>query len=238
MCLCILWLFGHNCWQYYPDLAAIFPYSETRYSLACYLQHFLRSIRRAPTIVEAVVWSVSYCRTRGPSSYPFLIVQLKHIALHARPVVLKLQGFGTVREPGEIWFPYENPEEKSTFTVAGFRQSVRELVGTRRYDVCHTMKCHQCGITDLLVLAELSTERDPTRAVYPATLFLAMESLFNGAVTSSTKRRARAAPLPSDIAKETKDAVIDAFPTRRQRMKEQIDLRMGLHRRTVSGNAH
>ncbi|KAJ7499394.1 hypothetical protein FB451DRAFT_1385096 [Mycena latifolia] len=231
MCFSILWLFGHNCWQYYPDLRAIFPLNETRYTLAHYLQHFLDSIYRAATITEAEVSSVLYCHTRGPSAYPFLIVHLKHPALHARQVVLKLQGFDgtpTAREPYDTWSPYDTPEECSTVTVAFFRQSIRKLVGTRRYDVCHTMKCRRGGIADLLVLAELSTEQNRTRAVYPVTLFLAMEALFKGNVTSSTKRRARAAPLPSDIAKETKGAVIDAFPTRRQHMEEEIRLRRGL----------
>jgi hypothetical protein len=107
-------------------------------------------------------------------------------------------------------------------------QSVRELVGTRHYDVCHTMQFNERGtLAQLLVLAELATEQDRTRAVYPATLFSAMETLFDGVVTSSTKHRAKAAPLPSDIAKETKAAVIDAYPSRQQRMEEEIRLRTG-----------
>jgi hypothetical protein len=54
------------------------------------------------------------------------------------------------------------------------------------------MKCRRGGIADLLVLAELSTERDCGRAVYPAALFLALETLCNGTV-KHTKRRAGAA---------------------------------------------
>ncbi|KAJ6590964.1 hypothetical protein DFH09DRAFT_1138201 [Mycena vulgaris] len=229
MCLCILWLFGHDCWQYNPDLRAIFPVEETRYTLANYLQYFLNSINRAQTIAEAELSSVLYCCTRGPSAYPFLIVHMKHPTLYARPVVIKLQGFDgpvTVKDAYN-WGRHDTSEEGSAVTIACVRQSVRELVGTRRYDVCHTMKCPRGRIVDLLVLAELSTEQDRTRAVYPATLFLALEALFQGVVTSSTKRRARAAPLPSDIAREAKNAIIDAFPARRKRIQEQIDFRSG-----------
>lgn len=136
MCLGVLWCFGHDCWQYNPDLEAIFPLYETRYSLAHYLQNFLNSIPRAPTIAETELWSILYCRTRGPSAYPFLIVNLKHPALHARTVVLKLQGFDgpvTLREPYiDTWSPYDAPDECSTVAIARFRQSVRQLVGTRR----------------------------------------------------------------------------------------------------------
>ncbi|KAJ7112923.1 hypothetical protein C8R44DRAFT_930426 [Mycena epipterygia] len=231
MCLGDLWLlYGHRCWQYNPDLIAIFPSIETRYTLSHYLQHFLDSIPRAPTIAEPRLSSVLYCRTRGPSAYPFLIVHLKHWVLSARPVVLKLQGFDgvpSVRDsPRDTWSPWDTPEEGCTFTVARAGQSVRALVGTRRYDVCHTMRCRKGGIVDVLVLAELATERDRTRAVYPATLFSVMEAVCEGSVTSSRKYRAS---LPSgDIAaEEAKSAVLDAFPARRQRMMEQINLRRG-----------
>jgi len=138
--------------------------------------------------------------------------------------VVKLQGFDGPLTVRGAYDDGDTPEECCAVTIAGYHQSVRELVGTRRYDVCHTMECTQdLWILDLLVLAELSTEQDHTRAVYPATLFVAMEALSDGVVKSSTKHRAKAAPLPSDIAKDTKDAVIDAFPARRERMQEKID---------------
>ncbi|KAJ6592017.1 hypothetical protein B0H10DRAFT_2233061 [Mycena sp. CBHHK59/15] len=208
---------------------AIFPFEEQRFTLAHNLQHFLSSINRAPTIAETTVSSVLYCRTRGPSAQPFLIVYLgHHHTVH--PVVMKLQGFDgplTVR-PNDTWRPYDTRDECSTVTVAYVGQSVRELVGTRRYDVCHTLNCERRGtITDLLVLAELSAERDRTRAVYPATLFLALQAVCKGYVTSSTTRRAREAPLPSDIAEGAKSAVLDTFPARRRRMQLEIDAHSG-----------
>ncbi|KAJ7921306.1 hypothetical protein B0H13DRAFT_2318432 [Mycena leptocephala] len=147
---------------------------------------------------SSIFSSRSTGRTRGASAYPFLIIHLRHPEPYAQPVVLKLQRFD-----GPLTVQKDDPRdpsdtsEFSTFTVARVGQSVRELVGTWRYDVCYTMKC---GIADLLVLAELSTERDGSRVVYPVALFLALETLCNGTVTRSTKRRAGAARCYSDIA--------------------------------------
>jgi hypothetical protein len=153
---------------------------------------------------------------------------MKHPELQAYPIVLKLQGFDgvpTVKEPWDTWEPYDTPEEGCTFTVAGVEQSVRQLVGTRRYDVYQTMQCRRGTIVDLLVLAELATERDRTRAVYPATLFLALQDVCRGVVmSSSTKRRAI---FPIDVAIESKNAVVDAFPARRQQMEERIWHQLG-----------
>ncbi|KAJ7505702.1 hypothetical protein B0H11DRAFT_1904295 [Mycena galericulata] len=211
MCLGILWLCGHRCWQYNPDLTALFPLCETWYTLPNYIEFFLRSLNHARIIAEATISSVSYCRTRGPDAYPFLIVCLRHSALDARPVVLKLQGY----------YGLTATEDCSTVTVSGVRQSVRSMVG-RPYDVCHTMTCCRGSISNLLVLAELSTKWDGTRAVYPATLFSALETFCNGAVTSSTRRRPRAAPLPGAIAGEGRNAVLDAFLARQELMYQQM----------------
>ncbi|KAJ7259702.1 hypothetical protein C8J57DRAFT_1233385 [Mycena rebaudengoi] len=238
--MCFSILCGHQCWQYNPDLEVIFPYhpNERRYALVDYLAHFLYSINQARTVTKAELESVLYCRTRSPDAYPFLIVYLKHPQLFARPVVLKLQGFDgpltrVTPDPDALGY-YQfglpdcrhvlDPEERSTVAVKGYYESVRELVGCKRpYDVCHTLtKFRQGYIADLLVLAELATEQDGTRAVYPATLFLALQTFGKGVVTNSTKRRARAAPLPSDIAGEARDAVLAAFPARRQRMKDAL----------------
>jgi hypothetical protein len=117
---CILWLFRHRRWQYNPDLELIFSFNESRHSLAHYLYKFLSSIPRAPTIARTLVQSVAYCRTRGPSAYPFFIVQLKHLDLRPRRVWLKLQGFDgplTVRKPNDPWSPYGTPEERSRSTL-------------------------------------------------------------------------------------------------------------------------
>ncbi|KAJ6601221.1 hypothetical protein DFH09DRAFT_558913 [Mycena vulgaris] len=117
-------------------------------------------------------------------------------------------------------------------------QTARELVGAR-YDECHTMAfpgtlsrqtpsrlwgrtCNNPSIVDLLVLAELATTHDRTRAGYPPTLFLALKTLFNGVVTSNAKRRVMIMPLPKYLAEDANSAVVEAFPTRRKHMQEQI----------------
>ncbi|KAJ6534245.1 hypothetical protein B0H19DRAFT_1271965 [Mycena capillaripes] len=230
MCLLLLCLCGHTCWQYNPDLRLIFPSSESRDALDHYIESFIFATIRAETITEASVTSVSYCRTRGLSAYPFLIVRLEHSTLKARPILLKLQGFdGPLTERKSSYRTgWDDPDEGATLTVAGVNQYVWELVGTWRYDVYHTMKWKYKGpsIVDLLVLAELSTERDRTRAVYPTTLFLALRALFKG-VVKSTKRGPKSAPLLSDVVDEAKDGVVGDFPARRQRMKELIALHVG-----------
>ncbi|KAJ7718552.1 hypothetical protein B0H16DRAFT_1797310 [Mycena metata] len=225
-------LFSHRCWEYNHDLSVIFPRNETHYNAAHYIGHFLRSIYRAPTITDVRVSSILYCHTRGPSGYPFLVVSLTHTSLRSHPIVLLLQGrdgppFVPPDWDGDLG-PHYIPKAHSTFTVRGYGQGVRELVGTRPYDVCHTMNCGLCcdaKIEDVLALAELWTEVNGGRAVYPATLFLAIGTLFRVKVTSSTKRRTRKFSLPSEIAGEAKNAVVAAFPARRQRMAERINLR-------------
>jgi hypothetical protein len=179
-------------------------------------------------MADTRIKSVLYCRARGSSAYPFLIIHLKH-ATH--PVVPKLQGFDgpLTLQKDDPWDTSDTSDECSTFTVARVGQSIREVVGTWCYDVCYTMKCRRGGIPDILMLAELSTERDGSRAVYPTALFLALETLCNGTVTRSTKCHAGAARCYSDIAdalaNDAASAVI--FPARQQQMKEQIDLWSG-----------
>ncbi|KAJ7433868.1 hypothetical protein FB451DRAFT_1572278 [Mycena latifolia] len=225
-------LFGHRCWQYNPDLTAIFPLEEVRYALDDYLFSFLASIHSAPTVIKPHVSSVVYGRTRGPNAYPFLLVYLRHPDLDDWPIRLKLQGFDgplTVQE-GRVWPRYDTAEECSTCTLAEVHQGVRELVGTWRYTVCHTMTFRGLGpgIADLLALAQVSTERDRTRAGYPATLFLALKTLFNGVVASGAKRRGGAAPLFSDVVEEANHAVIERFAAQRQCIQHEINMRRGL----------
>ncbi|KAJ7194923.1 hypothetical protein GGX14DRAFT_677636 [Mycena pura] len=198
MCLGILWICGHKCWQYNPDLAIIFPSSEETYSIPQYRQCFLSAANQAITTTDANVSSVS--EFDGP--------------------------LRTAQAGFEMWGPCDNPQEDLAITVGGYGQSVRGLVGTRHFDVCHTMKCWReaepgPGITDILVLAELSAAQDRTRAVFPATLFLALAALFEGTVTS----RRKSAPLVDNVTEAAKNAVVDVFHARRQLMEEQIALR-------------
>ncbi|KAJ7899433.1 hypothetical protein B0H13DRAFT_1883894 [Mycena leptocephala] len=177
-CLLVLLLFasGHRCWEYNPDLDAIFPMYERRSSLARYIENFLDSINRITSITNVTVSSVSYCRTRGPSAYPFLIVHLSYREIGGRPIMLKLQGFDGPPTEGDAYY---NPEEHATVTVAYVGESIRRLAGARRYDVCHTLDFggNWVGIADLLVVAELSAERDRTRQGIPQPLFGAGSAL-------------------------------------------------------------
>ncbi|KAJ6571543.1 hypothetical protein B0H19DRAFT_1255506 [Mycena capillaripes] len=224
-------LFSHRCWQYNPDLEVLFPLRERCMALPDYLQLFLLFIRDAPKIQRTSISYVAYCRIRGvgSESYPLLIVHLQHPELYDFPVRFKLQGFDG---PVTVWADptsprYDTPGERSTFSVASVHDSLAELVGTWRYETLHTIafsrSVNQPNIVDLLALADLSTKWDHTREGYPATLFLALRSLFNGVVRS----RRKATPLPSDVADEVKRAVIDAFPTRRQRIQAKINFRSG-----------
>ncbi|KAJ7500798.1 hypothetical protein B0H11DRAFT_1994507, partial [Mycena galericulata] len=81
----------------------------------------------------------------------------------------------------------------------------------------------QPSIVDLLAVAELSAECDHTREGYSAILFTALKTLFDGCVTG----RAKTASWPSEVAAEMKSAVINMFPSRRQHMEEEIDLKSG-----------
>ncbi|KAJ6592653.1 hypothetical protein B0H19DRAFT_1088257 [Mycena capillaripes] len=217
-----LQLFGHRCWQYNPDLSVLFPSRKSCMSLDAYLEEFVFSIRNAPKIANIPVSSVAYCRTRRTPAYPFLIVHLQHPHYENDfPVRLKMQGFD---DPATSPM-YNTLGEGSTFSIASVNETVRELVGTWRYDVVHTMTFPppvlQPTIVDLLALADPSIKWDNTREGYPATLFLAMKVQFSGFVISGAK----ATPLPRDVSAEVKSAVVDALPVRRQRMQEHIEAR-------------
>ncbi|KAJ7729819.1 hypothetical protein B0H16DRAFT_1734111 [Mycena metata] len=149
-------------------LDVILPSDTHQYTVDHYIQFYLDSNewsggRVAPTHVE----SVFHCRTHGQHAYPFLIIQLKHGPSRQR-VLLKLQGF---QDPPIRSCPYDAPlqredsEEASAITVAAIGQSVQKLVGTRRYDVYHTMKFREYAvcIEGLLVLVDLATEWEHTR---------------------------------------------------------------------------
>ncbi|KAJ7501761.1 hypothetical protein B0H11DRAFT_1990955 [Mycena galericulata] len=217
--MCLRW-FGHQCWNHNSDLAILFPLSETCMALEEYLELFLLSIKNAPKITKTSILSIAYCRTRGAASYPFLVVYFQYPILRRSPVRLKLQGFdgpATVQVVGRIP-TYDTPGEGSTFSTAFVGETLMELVGTWRYDVLHTMTFQQRlndagqlepGIIDLLTVAVLSAQWDHTREGYPATLFLALENLFNGVITT-------------DIS-HLKCTVLDTFHTRQHCMQEEID---------------
>ncbi|KAJ7607647.1 hypothetical protein DFH06DRAFT_1149413 [Mycena polygramma] len=232
---CLRLFFGHNCWQYNPDLQIIWPPGQVDWSVPSYIDGFLHAIIRAPTVLDPTVSRVLYCHTRGKSAHPFLLVYLKHAALDARPVILKLQGFdGPVTpngHPGTKGFI--DPAEGLALSVAGAWQTHGRDLADTRYKVRYIMTC-KARITDLLVLAELATERDRTRTVYPATLFLALAQLFQGYTKVCTKiwRSKQPAPLRNDAIVAAQKDVVEAFRVRRQHMQELIDLKVppGSHR--------
>ncbi|KAJ7769052.1 hypothetical protein B0H14DRAFT_2968119 [Mycena olivaceomarginata] len=202
----------HRCWQYNSDLALVFSPWEHPYGLEYYIQSFLKSIKRAPTIAETYVSSVAYCRTRGPTGYPFLIVQLRHRGFWDLPVHLKVCGD-------------DSPKKMPGLTLGGVHQSMRGLVGTWRYDVCHTISSphfHDApALPDLLTIAELVMERDCGRAGYPALLFSALKALFIWTVPSSGAKK-KGVLSTYVVAVEAKSVVIDAFPARKQLLIEKM----------------
>ncbi|KAJ7453190.1 hypothetical protein FB451DRAFT_1185442 [Mycena latifolia] len=226
--MCGLWpCNGWKHWGYYRDLPVLFCPGGLQCSLSIYLDHFFTSLDPAPRIAQTFLASVKYCRTRGPTGFLFLIVHLFHMRDPSRPILLKLQGFD-----GPLSIPNPFPtcsslEEASSFNLGGIAETERQVVGTRHYDAYHTISFPMPDaptIVDFLTATELATQRDHTRAGYPPTLFLALKALFNGVMTSSTKRRARAAPLSSlDVAEDAKNAVVDAFPAGRARMQEEMN---------------
>ncbi|KAF7358451.1 hypothetical protein MVEN_00895600 [Mycena venus] len=202
----------HRCWQYNPDLDLIFSLWEHPYSLEYYIQSFLDDLRRAPTIAETYVSSVAYCRTRGPTGYPFLIVRLQHRDFWNMPVHLKVCGD-------------DSPNKMPQLTLGGVDQSIRRLVGTWRYDVYYTISSpHSCDapeLVNLLAIAELAMERDCGRARYPAILFFALKALFIWTVPSSSAKK-KMDLTTFVVADEAKSAVIDAFPARKQLLIEKM----------------
>ncbi|KAJ6545390.1 hypothetical protein B0H19DRAFT_1075711 [Mycena capillaripes] len=238
-----LQLFSHRCWQYRPHLEVLFPGGELCMALEDYVRMFLLSVRDAPRITRMSISSVAYCRTRGAGNYPFLIVHLEDPDINDFPVRMKLQGFDgpmTVG-PNPVKPGYDTREKMSTLSIAHVRESVRRLVGTKRYDVLHTITFRwdvteaglvEPSIVDLLALAELSIQWDSSREGYPAALFLALSTLFNAVATSCSK----AAPPPGDATAEMKSAILDAFPARRRRLQIDIDLRCRARSDTIEIN--
>jgi hypothetical protein len=83
----------------------------------------------------------------------------------------------------------DSPKKMPWLTLGGVHQSMRGLVGTWRYDVCHTMSSPHAydapELVDLLAIAELAMERDCGRARYPGLLFSALKALFIWTLPSS-----------------------------------------------------
>jgi hypothetical protein len=140
------------------------------------------------------------------------------------PVAFMLRGYNgpsqRIKFAGH-WVPHKN----SVLTVAPPTERLCKLVGPP-YDVCHTMTFKSRPwplILDFLVVAEVALEQNHTCAVFPATLFLALETLFGGVIPSSKKGCA----FPSAVvgADEMKKAVVDAFPDRQKAMMEHDMLR-------------
>ncbi|KAJ7508650.1 hypothetical protein B0H11DRAFT_37584 [Mycena galericulata] len=144
MCFCFLWCFGHRCRQYTDELNILWPHFERHYTVAGFIQQFLYRLKQAQIIAAPSLGSgsVSYCRARGPSAYPFLLIELRVVdaGLYHQPVMLKFQGFDgppPMREPDYVWYPFDTPQEDTTLSLAYIGESARQFVGTRRYDVCH-----------------------------------------------------------------------------------------------------
>jgi hypothetical protein len=199
-------------------------------ALEKYLDMFLLSVGDAPRITMMSISSVAYCRTRGAGDYPFLIVHLEDPDVSDFPVRMKLQGFdGPVTVGSNLVKPGDDTRgNTSTLSIAHVWTSIRKLVGTKRYDVLHTIAFRwdvteagliEPSIVDLLALAELSTKWDSSREGYPAALFLALNTLFNAVPTGNSK----AVPSLGDASAEMKSAILDVFPARRQCLQGEIN---------------
>ncbi|KAF8198189.1 hypothetical protein K438DRAFT_2016296 [Mycena galopus ATCC 62051] len=207
--------FFHHCAQPHSDLDVLFPFRKTCYSIPSYIDSFFFSIRGARTITKTFVCSVKYCRTRGPTSYPFIIVRLRHPEFWNCGILMKLEG--------------EDSDEKTGYLTLGKAdQTVRGLVGTWRYDSLQTVSFPRRPgssfpptLADIITLAELTNQQDSTRAGFPEVFFSAMKVLFTGVVSGGAKCGS------SDAASltrpgEAKSAVINAFPVRQERMLDRI----------------
>ncbi|KAJ7118389.1 hypothetical protein C8R44DRAFT_738319 [Mycena epipterygia] len=337
--MCLLLPCFHRCWQWNPDLDIIFPFEKRIRSIQFYTRSFLTSIQRTQSIADTDVAWVAYCRTRGPTSYPFVLIRLRYANLRHHSILMKLEGddshektpslkigrvdttvrgmvgtwlvlarFGSAFErvrtencndaksqhltqkPGHstrYWFrgrekPF--PRRKKTYIcsqsvrnyrsgsilrsaferawsppnaepnlVFRFRHSLNlnaeRAFGsgsvqvrtdfrterchhyTWRYDVYQTVVFPHYPsppkLGDFLALADLANARDCTQAVFPATVYFALKTLFDGTVSSRTKRGSRkSATLANpDVADEVKRSVIDAFPALQQCMQTEIKLR-------------
>ncbi|KAJ7628069.1 hypothetical protein B0H17DRAFT_1218394 [Mycena rosella] len=123
--MCILW---HRCYHYDNNIRVISLSYNERHSLKDYIRRFADSMARAPTITDPHIDSVTYCRSRGPTAYYSSSSPSNTDASHVGP---------TKDNPDAPC--YDTREEEEMVSVAGFDQTVHDLVGTRRYDVCHTM---------------------------------------------------------------------------------------------------
>ncbi|KAJ7676281.1 hypothetical protein B0H17DRAFT_1140001 [Mycena rosella] len=205
------------CWEPNPDLEPIFLICSIRCSVNNYLHTVLAYVNDAPTITDTSVRSVIYCHTRGPTGYPFLLVRLLHPDYPTSPIRFKFQA----------------RKGAAALCLGYIGQTERELIGTRHYNMYYTM-VFPAGITlhwhsgnpsilDLLVVAGLTTEHNHLGIGYPSTLFLALKALFDGLVTSSSKRHSTiVGPMANGPTEEIKNAVVAAFPARQQRIHEEI----------------
>ncbi|KAJ6507018.1 hypothetical protein C8R45DRAFT_1090665 [Mycena sanguinolenta] len=225
-------LFTHQRWQYDPDVSLLFPLLERRMAFDEYVELFFLRIKNAPEMPKTQILSVAYGRTRGVEAYPFLLIYLHYPPLNGLPVRLKLQGFdgpATPQDPTR-WPRYDTPGERETLHVAYVGEPVRDLVGTWRYNILHTMTFNGGGkraptIVDLLTLGCLAAEWNHTREAWPLTMFLGLKMLFDGIVTSRAK-----VPLPSPPVApksnpdlEFEASIIDAFRVRRESMQKEVD---------------
>ncbi|KAJ7846086.1 hypothetical protein B0H14DRAFT_2584374 [Mycena olivaceomarginata] len=213
--MCLLLPFSHRCWEWNPNLDIIFPAVKIIRSIQFYTYGFLVSVQRTWSIANTYVAWVAYCRTRGPTGYPFLLIRLR---LRQHSILMKLEGD-------------DSHEKTPVLTIGTGDTTVRGVVGTWRYDVYQTVVfptySSQPKLGDFVALVDLANTRDCTQAAFPVTVYCALKTLFDGTVSSSTKRRLKkSATLANlDVADEMKKSVIDAFPARQQRMQEEIKLR-------------
>ncbi|KAJ7793478.1 hypothetical protein B0H14DRAFT_2926675 [Mycena olivaceomarginata] len=216
--MCLLLPFFHRCWDWNPDLDIIFPAVKRIRSIQFYTQSFFLSIRRTWSIADTDVTWVAYCRTRGPTGYPFLLISLRYANHRHHSILMKLEGD-------------DSHEKTPVLTIGRVDTTVRGVVGTWRYDVYQTVVFPYYPsppkLGDFLALVDLANTRDCTQAAFPVTVYCALKTLFDGTVSSSTKRRLKkSATLANlDVADEMKRSVINAFPARQQRMQEEIKLR-------------
>ncbi|KAF8215771.1 hypothetical protein K438DRAFT_1799405, partial [Mycena galopus ATCC 62051] len=171
--MCLLLPFFHRCWQWNPDLEIIFPAEKRTRSIQFFTQQFFRYIQRTRSIAHTNVAWVAYCRTRGPTGYPFLLIRLQYRNLWHHSILMKLEGD-------------DSHEKTPVLTIGRVDTTVRGVVGTWRYDVYQTVVFPRSpsppGLGDFLALADLANARDCTRAAFPVTVYYALKTLFNGTV--------------------------------------------------------
>ncbi|KAJ7723211.1 hypothetical protein B0H16DRAFT_1895858 [Mycena metata] len=191
-------------------------------------------------------------RTRGAASYPFLVVYLQHPGLRLLPVRLKLQGFdgpATIQVGGR-GPTYDTPGERSTVSAAFVGETLRELVGTWRYDVLHTMTFEQRlnnagqlepSIVDLLTLAVLSAQWDHTWEGFPDSLKDVFETRLKPAEVLPTQFDS----IQHDINKilctllpeETEDSTPEGFFSRKWDAKDMGRLKDHLRKHSLDSSS-